>query len=376
MKKVILLLLVYFVACRAENLTHSSRFQYWKNSNKQRLCAPIRLYPNHCAAFQLIISGNNILLCGDVESNPGPSICMICSKTARKNSKLVNCCRCHQKSHLRCVDPKMRSNITNWMCPQCLPSILPFCNVRDLLDINEEIIQQHHQDLQLQKLNENRHLFSIAHLNTQSMVSTFDEFMLFVNKYNFDVITLTETWLKDNPYLLDYVKIEGYTMYYHNRNNKRGGGVGIYIKNNIKHKVRTDIVNLNPAIEHLWVEVDGKNKHSKLLLCVAYQPNFTHQDKADWLENFDKIIGTATLDWNGNVVITGDFNIDLLSDSQIKESYLDTLRSFDLTQHVKSPSRKGVSLIDHITTNNSCKVKFCDVLPTPKSATMMRYLPA
>ena len=252
------------------------------------------------------------------------------------------------------------------MCSHCLPSVLPFCNVRDLNRIDQEIAQQHHQDLQLEKLNDSRNLFSIAHLNTQSMVSTFDEFMLFVNKYDFDVITLTETWLKDNPFLLEYVNIDGYTMYFHNRDNKRGGGVGIYIKENIKHKLRKDIVNVDPALEHLWIEIDGKNKHSKLLLCVAYQPNFTHQEKAEWLENFDRIIGTATLGWTGNVVITGDFNIDLMSNSQIKDSYLEMLRSFDLVQHVNSPSRKGTSLIDHITTNSSCKVKFCEVLPTPE----------
>eukprot|EP00111_Clytia_hemisphaerica_P011780 TCONS_00034613-protein len=83
------------------------------------------------------------------------------------------------------------------------------------------------------------------------------------------------------------------------------------------------------------LKLKEKNKHSKLLLNVAYQPNFTNQEKADWLESFDRIVGTAILDWTGNVVITGDFNIDLLSNSQIKDSYLETLRSFDLTQHVK-----------------------------------------
>ena len=303
---------------------------------------------------------------GDIESNPGPSLCTLCAKTVRKNSKLVTCCRCQQKTHLRFVDPKRNSTITDWMCSQCLPSVLPFSSVRDLSLIDQEIQQEQFQDLQFEKLNENRHLFSIAHINTQSMVSTFDEFVLFVNKYKFDAVTLTETWLKDNPFLLDYVKIEGYKLYYHNRDNRRGGGVGIYIKDDIKHKMRKDITNINPALEHLWVEIEGKNKHSKLLLNVTYQPNFTNQEKADWLESFDRIVGTAILDWTGNVVITGDFNIDLLSNSQIKDFYLETLRSFDLTQHVKSPSRKGVSLIDHISTNSSCKVKFCEVLPTPE----------
>ena len=35
-------------------------------------------------------------------------------------------------------------------------------------------------------------------MNTQSMTSTFDELQLLLNDYPFDVITLSETWLKDN----------------------------------------------------------------------------------------------------------------------------------------------------------------------------------
>lgn len=33
---------------------------------------------------------------------------------------------------------------------------------------------------------------------------------------------------------------------------------------------------------------------------------------------------------------------------------------------MKSPTRKGKSLIDHVVTNSSCKIKTCDVLPTPE----------
>ena len=114
MKKVFLLLLVYFVAYRLENSTYNTWSKSLKNNNRRRFCAPFRLYPNHCGSCQLNISGIDILLSGDVESNPGPSLCMLCAKTVRKNSKLVNCCRCQQKSHLRCVDPKMKSTIIDW----------------------------------------------------------------------------------------------------------------------------------------------------------------------------------------------------------------------------------------------------------------------
>ena len=122
-------------------------------------------------------------------------------------------------------------------CTECTMKELPFLSVRDLNTMNDFVAELAAQDVSpdrdLEILNENRHLLSIGHLNTQSMVSTFDEFLLFMNKYQFDVMTLSETWLKNNQDLLNYVNIPGYQMLYENRHVKRGGGVGIYIKDNI-----------------------------------------------------------------------------------------------------------------------------------------------
>ena len=41
---------------------------------------------------------------------------------------------------------------------------------------------------------------SICHLNTQSMISTFDEFEFMINESKFDIITLTKTWLKNDKH--------------------------------------------------------------------------------------------------------------------------------------------------------------------------------
>ena len=46
-------------------------------------------------------------------------------------------------------------------------------------------------------------------------------------RYKFDVITLSETWLKDNALLLQHVNIPGYKVEFANRPNERGGGVGL-----------------------------------------------------------------------------------------------------------------------------------------------------
>jgi len=51
---------------------------------------------------------------------------------------------------------------------------------------------------------------SIAHLNTQAVTSSFAEFEVMMSTYKFDIVTLSETCLKDNKLLLEHVTIPGY----------------------------------------------------------------------------------------------------------------------------------------------------------------------
>ena len=59
-----------------------------------------------------------------------------------------------------------------------------------------------------------------------------------------DIITLSETWFKGNPFLMEYVTIPGFNTKFCSRDTIRGGGVGAYIKDTIKYKLRRDIENL------------------------------------------------------------------------------------------------------------------------------------
>ena len=79
------------------------------------------------------------------------------------------------------------------------------------------------------------------HLNTQSMVSTFNEFALTIKSYPLDIITLSETWLKAHRELQEYVAIPGYVTEFRHREEIKGGGVGVYIKDNVKYKHCRDI---------------------------------------------------------------------------------------------------------------------------------------
>ena len=59
-------------------------------------------------------------------------------------------------------------------------------------------------------------------------------------------------------------------MEFRNREGIRGGGVGVHIKENINYKRRRDIENAHPELEHLWIEVPGRNKYSRALVGMIY----------------------------------------------------------------------------------------------------------
>lgn len=57
-------------------------------------------------------------------------------------------------------------------------------------------------DEHLQVFQERSHQLRIFHINAQSMASSFDELLATIKEYHFVVVTMSETWLKDNPLLL------------------------------------------------------------------------------------------------------------------------------------------------------------------------------
>ena len=49
-------------------------------------------------------------------------------------------------------------------------------------------------------------------------------------------------------HLLEYVRLPGYEFAYRNRDEKRGGSVGIYIRDTREFKLRSDILKLDDSI--------------------------------------------------------------------------------------------------------------------------------
>ena len=348
-------------------------------------------YPNSCASCQLLLQG------GDISTNPGPdqssrakkpassTPCPECNKRVQTNHKRFMCTKCFDLYHAKCTNisvvqlKKIKGDTPkDWICTQCLHTELPFnrCDEQDIsvdsrpsvdeIDGNPSSVgstDEHHE-----QLSSRPNQLNILHLNTQSMLSTFDELLVTIKEYSFDVIAMSETWLKNNPHLLNYVTIPGYSILYRNRDNIRGGGVGIYIKESLNFKRRADVEEIEPELEHIWLEINGRNKHSKLLLGVMYRSN-RMQAYQTWLGKTENLISQLNINWDGLLMITGDFNIDLLKPEEpMVKQYTDMLDSFNLHQLVKIPTRvtsKSKTLIDHIITNMPNRITYTSVLPCP-----------
>lgn len=332
--------------------------------SRRKWTSPIQYYPNSTNTFRLLISG-------DVETNPGPTSCQTCNKTVKINSKRVECEVCLSLNHQRCIKGTVfcipNSRIpAKWTCPACLLISLPFRCVRDIDVLSQPVNNiddqlNEHKSKHLEILDSNRHHLSICHLNTQSLASSFAEFEVMLNEHKFDIVTLSETWLKDNPALISYITIPGYKFEYSNRTHKRGGGVGIYIKETFRYKVRKDITNTDKSIEHIWLEVKGKT--NPFLVAAFYQPSSKPNDKLTWIQKCDAILSHVLTIWNGPILVTGDTNINLLDhESNETKLYLDTIEHLGLQQHITNPTRKGRKLIDHIISNVQ-HIHHQDVLP-------------
>ena len=162
------------------------------------------------------------------------------------------------------------------------------------------------------------------------------------------------------------MSIDGYATEFRHRVATKGGGVGAYIKENVAYRRRFDIEKTQPDLEHLWLELPGRNKHSKLLLGVIYKSDLP--TAAHWLQCFEDLLSHITSTWDGMVVLTGEINSDLIGrPDSLVTCYSNTLDMFGLEQIVTKPSsvtRTSRTLIDHIITNYPMRISATDVIPT------------
>ena len=121
----------------------------------------------------------------------------------------------------------------------------------------------------------------------------------------FDVITLSETWLKDNDNTM--FETEGYNNCTCSRTDKSGGGVALYIKDSLQHRYLPDkSIYISNCAEIVSVEITLRNGKKVIICCIYRAPNTDLNTLSEFINDIFSKIGKRT------VYMCGDFNVDLL----------------------------------------------------------------
>ena len=187
----------------------------WSSSHrcKQRHKRP-RYYKTLVAYYSNSIATQTLLiLSGDISVNPGPvqtatsstqkskqktnskrymTKCDCCEKTIKRNQASITCWAFIGSFHLKCSG--LIASSSTWLCINCLGFALPLykCSDAEMLDDTLDFSASLDPGLDIHPLCSNSGQLKIMHLNTQSMVSTFNELLLTVNSYPLDIVALSE----------------------------------------------------------------------------------------------------------------------------------------------------------------------------------------
>ena len=185
-------------------------------------------------------------------------------------------------------------------------------------------------------------------INIQSVGNKTIKINSLINELDLDILMLTETWLCNN--ISDSSKIKEMTPKLHNfyhkpRENKLGGGVGIFIKKSFTKVQLMNTINFS-SFEYLDVKITSVNKNIRIIL--IYRP--PNKSKNEFIEELSDLI--ETFEDTRNIVLCGDFNlhIDNQNDTYVKR-FTDILENNDLINKVNSPTSIGSHIIDLVIHN-------------------------
>ena len=211
----------------------------------------------------------------------------------------------------------------------------------------------------LSKFNNN---LKIGLSNVQSLIPHFSELASFVIAGNFDIVALTETWLK--PAISDnLLTIPGYHLIRNDRLHKGSGGVAAYIKSNLKATTVSAPISNNDNIEQLWLKI--RIKTNDLTVGIVYRPPSLPISSLHDIDSSLFQFGTDTDD----VILLGDFNVNVLKQSAPGTQFIQNMCNIhDLVQIVDNPTyicNNADSLLDLVMVRQRDKISLIDQVIQP-----------
>ena len=191
-------------------------------------------------------------------------------------------------------------------------------------------------------------------MNARSIVNKQKELEMTVIEENLDLVVITETWLS-NKISDEEISINGYTLIRKDRsdiNKSRGGGVAMYVKNELNPLCKPEI-NGDNFSESVWCSIRCGREDTLLGVCYRAPDSTVHND-----EKLYKLISEVS---KGRVVIMGDFNFAELDWSSmdkldVSHPFVESTNNNFLCQVIDEPTR-GRNYLDLVLSSEESMVQ-------------------
>ena len=139
-------------------------------------------------------------------------------------------------------------------------------HISDLKDIDIDLqlpihnhfdysINEFHTSLEIQNLKDHNY-FSFMHINLRSLSTNFDNLSVMLEElqFPFSIIGLSETKIKKGNICLLNTNLSGYN-FVSQSTFSNVGGIGLYVRDNLKYILRHDVSLSDENFQGLWIEV-------------------------------------------------------------------------------------------------------------------------
>ena len=190
---------------------------------------------------------------------------------------------------------------------------------------------------------DNSNNLNILYLNIRSIRKNWNSFLVEFSSClaKLDIIVLVEINLTE--YEVDFYKLDNFTSNFKTRHNRRGGGICVFVNNKWNYEVLS-----TQTFSYESLVLDICHNSNIISFSVIYRPPSNNVN--DFITEFTH--NTSKLQDNREVVIIGDFNINVLTKNSCVNNYLDCVSMFGLENIIKDYTRVDLinnskTIIDH-----------------------------
>ena len=318
--------------------------------------------------------------------------CPDCGNNVLSHQKIMICQSCNAIYHAKCSEQNFKFNHVKctWQCNECLTAdrshrYNPFDSISydkhdpNSLEVDEDMETisnilkncNYYNQKSFKQLTKNMSdstdpSLCVLFNNIDGNASNFDNFVADISQYKqkFAIIALAETNMDEEN--KDLYKINGYNSEYNSKitGKKKGSGLGIYIDDKYQYSRLEKFCNCTENLESLFIEIT--NTEVPQFIGVVYRPPSSNTKQA--LEEIESLMKSLPQE---NVTLTGDFNIDLLTQMRDTTEFEQIIYSNNLIPLISMATHAkpgcNESLIDNILVNSTNDIVTSGILESKVS---------